>query len=213
MIFIPVLSWREDASAQKGKKGISRAKLEIFSNLSNSRSGCIQSLDYIKSIARQTSIFIGSLCSASNSDSRTYGFRGWPWLVLKIPCNFSENILTPAHHVILWENEKSTFEGHDDIYSSFLWHFRSASIESFQTIPIFKKSGENRHIRKYLPRSPTVEDALNFKKESGVFLEVLRPKTNIIFKFNFLWLFWIDLTSWRTKMRRGFAHSLLFRQK
>ena len=70
--FYTVLSWREDASAQKGKNGISRAKLEIFSNLSNSRSGCIHSLDYIKSIARQTSIFIGSLCSASNSDSRTY---------------------------------------------------------------------------------------------------------------------------------------------
>ena len=56
-------------------------------------------------------------------------------------------ILTPAHHVILWENEKSTFEGHDDIYSTFLWQFRSAGIESFQTIPIFKKSGENRHFR------------------------------------------------------------------
>ena len=37
---------------------------------------------------------------------------------------------------------------HDDIYSTFLWQFQSAGIESFQTIPIFKKSGENRHIRK-----------------------------------------------------------------
>ena len=62
------------------------------------------------------------------------------------------NILTPvfypSHRVILLKNEKSTYEGHDDIYSSFLWHFWSAGIESFQTIPIFKKSGENRHIRK-----------------------------------------------------------------
>ena len=76
------------------------------------------------------------------------GFEWLACLVLELPCDFSENILTPAHHVILWENEKSTFEGHDDIYSSFLWHFWSAGIESFQTIPIFKKSGENRHIRK-----------------------------------------------------------------
>ena len=76
------------------------------------------------------------------------GFEWLSCLVLELPCDFSENILTPAHHVILWENEKSTFEGHGDIYSSFLWHFRSARIESFQTIPIFKKSGENRHIRK-----------------------------------------------------------------
>ena len=32
-------------------------------------------------------------------------------------------------------------------------------------------------------------DAMNFKKKSGVFLEVLRPKTNIIFKFNFYGFF------------------------
>ena len=67
-------------------------------------------------IAHRASIFMCAKWSLSDSDSHKYRFV----LVIWVFHIFSvTNILTPAHHVILWENEKSTFEGHDDIYSSF----------------------------------------------------------------------------------------------
>ena len=141
------LSWREDESDDKGVFGLYRALLENRTISQNLSQGAFSFYNILRKRPGRPPFLLAQTAQLQIPILGDIEFGVITLIVFELPCNFSENILTPAHHVILWKNEKSAFEGHDDICSSFLWHFRSAGIESFQTIPIFKKSGENRHFR------------------------------------------------------------------